>query len=196
MTRRTESEAVRRKQILTAARRVFRDKGYDKTTVSDIVNEAGVAQGTFYLYYPSKKAVVLALGQMMLEEISLRMRDAYAPGLSFEDRIRKVIHVAFKVGRENVDLCRLIHLGAESVAQELHETMADHPVQIEMVKMFCEASDAGEMRDVDPEMAVRLLFRMMPSCLQEAYVFSDGKDAQRLEAAMAQILIGGLVRQG
>ena len=43
VTRRTETEEVRK---------VLREKGYDSTTVSDIVKEAGVAQGTFYLYFP------------------------------------------------------------------------------------------------------------------------------------------------
>ena len=186
---------MRREQILKAARRVFREKGYDSTTVSEIVKEAGVAQGTFYLYYPSKRDVVLALGQMVLDQVSRKMRDAYAPGLSLEDRIRKVVLVAFEVGRENPDLCRLIHFGAESVAQEFHETVAEHPVQVEMVRMFREAAEAGEMADVNPEMAVRLLMRMIPSCLQEAYVFGDGQDADQLEEAMSRILIGGLARQ-
>ena len=45
--RRTESEAIRKEQILGAARRILREKGYDNSTISDIVKEAGVAQGTF-----------------------------------------------------------------------------------------------------------------------------------------------------
>ncbi len=48
--RRTESEAVRRAQLLGAARKMFRAKGYDGATVSEIAREAEVAQRTFYLY--------------------------------------------------------------------------------------------------------------------------------------------------
>ena len=193
--RRTESEAVRREQILTAARRVFREKGYGNTTVSDIVKEAGMAKGTLYLYYSSKKDVVVGLGQMLLGNVSRRMREAYAPGLLFEDKVRNVIHVAFEVGKQNADLCKLVHFGAESATRELEEIAANHPLHVEMLRMFREAADAGEMRGVDPEMVVRLVKCMILSCLQEAYVFGDGTDAKRLEETIVHVLVGGLARR-
>ncbi len=50
-------KAERRQQILTVAREVFARRGYHQTTVDDIVAEAGVARGTFYLYFEDKRAV-------------------------------------------------------------------------------------------------------------------------------------------
>jgi len=49
--------AARREQVLGCAVRVFSRKGYHATTVSDIIEEAGVARGTFYLYFKSKRAI-------------------------------------------------------------------------------------------------------------------------------------------
>lgn len=46
-----------RDRLLTAAVEVFAAKGYTATRVSDIVGQAGVAQGTFYLYFRSKQAI-------------------------------------------------------------------------------------------------------------------------------------------
>ena len=43
--------------LLDAAVRKFHQKGYQKTRISDIVSEAGVAQGTFYLYFKSKEEI-------------------------------------------------------------------------------------------------------------------------------------------
>lgn len=51
----------RRSQILDAALRVFARAGYHATSVDDIVREAHVARGTFYLYFPSKHAIFSAL---------------------------------------------------------------------------------------------------------------------------------------
>lgn len=48
---------ARREQVLGCAVRVFSQKGYHATTVSDIIEEAGVARGTFYLYFKSKRAI-------------------------------------------------------------------------------------------------------------------------------------------
>ena len=51
----------RRAQLLDAAIAVFAEHGYNSAKVSDIVQHAGVAQGTFYLYFKSKREVLLAL---------------------------------------------------------------------------------------------------------------------------------------
>ena len=45
----------RRQEILDAARTVFARKGFADGIVDDIAAEAGVAKGTIYLYFPSKK---------------------------------------------------------------------------------------------------------------------------------------------
>jgi AcrR family transcriptional regulator len=50
-------KAERRQQILTVARDVFARRGYHQATIDDIVAEAGVARGTFYLYFEDKRAV-------------------------------------------------------------------------------------------------------------------------------------------
>src|SRR5690606_25495730 len=46
--------AERREAILSAAKTVFRDKGYHQASVHDIIDEAQIARGTFYLYFSSK----------------------------------------------------------------------------------------------------------------------------------------------
>ena len=50
-------KAERRQQILSVARDVFARRGYHQSTIDDIVAEAGVARGTFYLYFEDKRAV-------------------------------------------------------------------------------------------------------------------------------------------
>lgn len=51
----------RRAQILDAALHVFASKGYHAASISDLVDAAGVARGTFYLYFESKNDVFVAL---------------------------------------------------------------------------------------------------------------------------------------
>lgn len=53
-------------KILQAAIEVISEKGLDKTSISDIVKRAGVAQGTFYLYFRSKNALVPAIAENLL----------------------------------------------------------------------------------------------------------------------------------
>jgi AcrR family transcriptional regulator len=61
----TQRQWVRRGELLDAARRVFERDGYHGTTVSAIVQAAGLSQGAFYLYFGDKKAVFGALQEEM-----------------------------------------------------------------------------------------------------------------------------------
>ena len=52
---------MRRNELMQAGMILFSEKGYHNTKVSDIVRQAGVAQGTFYLYFDSKADLFKAL---------------------------------------------------------------------------------------------------------------------------------------
>jgi AcrR family transcriptional regulator len=64
------SKEERRRQLLVAARDVFVEKGFQAATVDDIAAKAGVARGTFYLYFQDKRAIFEALVDDFLSRIS------------------------------------------------------------------------------------------------------------------------------
>ena len=57
MTRITKAPEERRKEILDIAIKLFYEKGYEKTSISDIAKELNIAQGLCYRYFPSKEAL-------------------------------------------------------------------------------------------------------------------------------------------
>lgn len=76
MTRIVKAPDERRSELIATAQQLFYTKGYERTSVSDIVKAVGVAQGTFYYYFDSKTAVLEALvdelvaqAQTILQEI-------------------------------------------------------------------------------------------------------------------------------
>lgn len=71
-TRRAEAQReTRRAHILQTALEVFAANGYHQTRVSDIIEAAGIARGTFYIYFESKSAIFLEL----LEHLLVQLRD-------------------------------------------------------------------------------------------------------------------------
>lgn len=70
-----KKSARRRKEIFTAAKKLFEQQGYENTSIDQIVQEAGVAKGTFYYYFSSKEE---ALGAMM-EEMDATALQALQP---------------------------------------------------------------------------------------------------------------------
>lgn len=61
--------ADRRADLLAAARRVFAERGYHETTVEEVTRAAGVAKGTFYLYFQEKREIFLAIIRDLLDTI-------------------------------------------------------------------------------------------------------------------------------
>ena len=57
-----------RKEILDAAKKLFASKGYEETSVSDIMDMAGGAKGMFYRFFQSKEEAMHALGNQMFFE--------------------------------------------------------------------------------------------------------------------------------
>ena len=73
MNRITKDPEERKQEIIETAQALFLKKGYEKTSVSDIVKAMGVAQGTFYYYFESKDNVLEAITINMVEELRERV---------------------------------------------------------------------------------------------------------------------------
>lgn len=59
---------VRRADLVAAAQTLFFARGYESTSVEDIITQVGVSKGAFYYYFPSKAAVLEALAEQMAAE--------------------------------------------------------------------------------------------------------------------------------
>lgn len=62
-----KNEKGSRERLLEAAMKVFAERGYEKATVAEIVNEAGLSKGTFYWVFDSKDEIFSALVQERIE---------------------------------------------------------------------------------------------------------------------------------
>jgi AcrR family transcriptional regulator len=60
MARIVKAPNERRSELIACAQKLFYSKGYESTSVRDIVDEAGVAKGTFYYYFDSKQSILEA----------------------------------------------------------------------------------------------------------------------------------------
>ena len=73
-TARTRTREVRRRELLEATVHVFSEKGIASTSVDDIVRAAGVAKGTFYLYFATKDDAINAVAEWMVETVADRIQ--------------------------------------------------------------------------------------------------------------------------
>ncbi|MBU4317231.1 MAG: TetR/AcrR family transcriptional regulator [Proteobacteria bacterium] len=72
---RKEREKERRKQqIIVAAKRVFSEKGFSKSTMEDIASEAELSPGTLYLYFKNKEELYASLSLRILQYMNIRIQ--------------------------------------------------------------------------------------------------------------------------
>jgi AcrR family transcriptional regulator len=127
----TERQWVRRGELLEAARRVFERDGYHGTTVSAVVQAAGLSQGAFYLYFADKKGVFAALQDEMATLLRRRIywatRDVADPRQRLEAGLRAFFEFYDEYAAYNRRLT-IEGLGIdesfEARQTELHQTLA------------------------------------------------------------------------
>jgi AcrR family transcriptional regulator len=105
----TSRGEVRRRQIIESARAVFESKGYFDANIEDIVEHAGIARGSFYTYFPSKREVF----DHIVGEVNERVIEAVAagdeaPSRSPMDRLRLANRRYLQAYKENARIYALI----------------------------------------------------------------------------------------
>lgn len=69
MARIVKEYDVRRTEILDVAQQFFYTKGYEQTSIQDLLTAVGIAKGTFYHYFDSKQALLAGLTERMVEQV-------------------------------------------------------------------------------------------------------------------------------
>lgn len=182
---------ARREQILEAARRVFARKGFVGTTIGDIVGEAGIAPGTFYLYFPSKNDVFLTLSERFFESLDQAMERAAVPGGTLETGVRARVRAVFETCEHNQDLVRLVFLNVDPHTREM-QRLAARSGRRTLIRWFREWAQTGVIAGSDPEMMARLVNGLVNWTIYECFVLHGGTNAARYEAALNRFIVGAL----
>jgi TetR/AcrR family fatty acid metabolism transcriptional regulator len=80
-------------RILDAAISVFAEQGFFQSTIAQIAKEAGVADGTIYLYFKNKDDILVQFYQYKTRQIFERFREAVDKPASAEEKLRCLIRV-------------------------------------------------------------------------------------------------------
>jgi AcrR family transcriptional regulator len=157
--KRQQRAAATAEQLLTAARRVFEDRGYAGTSVGAITQEANTAHGTFYLYFKNKED---AFAKVMADVAAEINREANA---SWAGDVRSTLASAI---RGYLDVYRS-HLGLwRCLLEGMHQSKAVETMWLDVRRPFVDRIeqniqlllDGGEIRPIDPKVAAHALASM------------------------------------
>jgi TetR/AcrR family transcriptional regulator of autoinduction and epiphytic fitness len=163
MAREARKERItrkREKQILDAALSVFSEKGYGIATVPDIAAKAGLAVGSIYNYYPSKRELFIAVIKHFIINASLLDLIDELPKGDLATTFTQIIHNRLNL-IENTDISRIPFLMAEIQRdpglKELWIKEFLQPFFIKMQKIYENLIESGQSTNDRPEITVRII---------------------------------------
>jgi AcrR family transcriptional regulator len=139
-----------RRRLLEAAEAVFADLGYHDASIVKITEAAGVGQGTFYLYFASKKDVFDELVVDLNHRVRQAMTEAASQGTTRAEMERLGFAGYFRFVAEHPALYRIIRQ-AEFVSPEMLHLHYER-LTSGYVAGLRQAMEAGEIADGDPEL--------------------------------------------
>jgi AcrR family transcriptional regulator len=190
---------VRRVEILRAAAICFGRQGFHATAISDVIEQAFISRGTFYLYFDSKEALFLDLMDLFIQRIraAVQVVDPKSPEPAGQilDNVRRVVDVVFDdaelatvVLRENMGLNPEIDDRLRGLYGFLHEM-----VEGALIK----GAAAGLVRDVNTPVVATALIGALREVFYRQLVTPSGHEPDR--AAITKSLyefVRGLVVVG
>lgn len=75
MIRVVKKPEIRWQEIVTISRDLFLEKGYEKTTLQDVMNKAGIAKGTIYHYFNSKESLLEAVVENLADQYVFKLKE-------------------------------------------------------------------------------------------------------------------------
>lgn len=125
-TRAAAQRERRRSEVLERSLRVFSDKGYHATRVSDLVEAAGIARGTFYLYFESKNAIFHELLDDLLEQVrdSMGGVDTGQDAPPLRAQLRAIVRRVLATFRDHPAVTRLVLRSAPGLDPDVDRKLA------------------------------------------------------------------------
>lgn len=184
----------KKQRIIDAAIQLYLENGIDKTTISHIVKQAGIAQGTFYLYFPTKLAVMPAIAEQMVLTTHEKLTQIEI-ALPIVDKMQRCIDILFANTNTYQELTKLIYTGL---------TQTDEVKQWETIYkplydwVFVAIEEGQVQREVDALLDAKVLARIIigaiESTAEQLYLFDESPaiEVEHVKRNLLQFIVNGL----
>jgi TetR/AcrR family fatty acid metabolism transcriptional regulator len=192
------AEGGKRGRILDAAIKVFAAEGFYNAKVSQIAHEAGVADGTIYLYFKSKDDLLINLFEDRMERVNANLREAIDTESTAVARLRRIVKLHLELVEQNRDMAEVISVELRQSSKFIREY--SNPKFAEFLRTIAgavvEGQRTGELRTgIDPYLFARALFGALDEIALAWLVKHPGSKAS-IELPRAAEQLGDLFIDG
>lgn len=177
MKKKTE---VKRQTIVDMAAEVFREKGFERTSMAEIRQRVGGSNATLYNYFPSKEALFL---EVMYQAYQSEFDAAHNILDSSTDNIvdalhnfgEKLLQLLYSPGVTAVRRLVTASFGNRELSQSCYERGPKRSMH-ELSEFLRAAIDKGQLRPCDPHIAVLHLRALLEAELLDRFIFQIDAD--------------------
>jgi len=186
-----------RDDILTAAARVFGERGYDGATLDEVAQAVGIKKGSLYYHIRSKEDLLFALHQRLADELLDNTHAALESATSPTERLRGVLRVAMRlIAEHKQEVTVFLHERQLLTSDRWREVVAKRDAYQRIVEdIVSEGIESGVFRPVPLKVATLGLLGMTNWGYQ--WFRSNGPlTADEIADAFADMVIEGLRERG
>ena len=190
----------KRTRILRSAVKVFAQKGFYNSKVSEIAKNASVADGTIYLYFKNKDEILISIFEEELGKFISEVQRELDAEAKIVSKIEKYIHAHLRFVKTNPKLAQVFQLELRQSNRFIKEyTGSKLKEYLNLVgNLIQEGQRQGVLRnDVHPGLAKRALFGALDEIATHWVLLKNGKyDLEESAQQIANIFINGLLQPG
>lgn len=108
MSLREKKKIETKNRIFEVSGKLFKEKGFESTTIDEITKEAGIAKGTFFNYFPTKESLVFYFAEQKAELVYDLTENESIKHLHTKERIKKFLVVLAESYEKDNDLTKLL----------------------------------------------------------------------------------------
>jgi AcrR family transcriptional regulator len=176
---------TRRAGLLLVARRLFAQRGYHSTSIDDLIESAGVARGTFYLYFESKRAIFDELLDELFATLASTVRRVDVSPLAPPpiEQVTQIVDQVFVTLDDNRELARILLREAVGIDADFDRRLSDFYGRIErlLVRALCTGMDLGIVRTCHPKVVAKCILGAVKELVYDLYVRADAPPAGVLQ---------------
>lgn len=178
----------KKEKIIQASIEVFKEKGIEKTKIADIVRKAGIAHGTFYLYFPSKLSVMPAIAEQIVLQFIKTIEATVSVEEPLPKQLNQLVDAIFLVTGEYRDVSVLIYAGLSST-EHISQWETIYTPLYDLITFLLEKNKKRQLirESIDTALTPKLMIGLIESAAEQVYLYA-GYDSQNEAKQKAELL--------
>jgi len=163
----------RMREILAAARRVVARYGFQGVTLDRVAEEAQVAKGTIYLYFPNKDELLKAAVEQGIEDFTSQLRAEVAAAVTPIEKLRRLVEAGLELSDSHRDFFKMLLLERNFLAASPDCPEAAHMLDLYLAhinfisEVIAQGVQADVLRAHDVHVSAFALNEAMRGCFQQ-----------------------------